>query len=1344
MTMTRRVFMSVSLALFVFTVASVAHGQTPPAELHPNLARGANPYGANERYEWDNVNLFNGNLSSTIPIGISYPVTTNFSYRFSISYNSNIWNFTQLSTAVSASPNKQSNAGLGWDLSFGRLIPPQASGTQTSPWIYISPDGAGHPFYSTIHPGIGENDPGGIALYTRDNTYYRLKVINSTTCTVESPDGTARTFQLIGNDWKLTRISDRFNNWLTFNYATPNVWSITDTHGRVHTVYFKSDTTGYFVSLVDRIELATFGGTRATYTFRYTTETVARPSADTDPATSAALALPVLLSVLLPDGTKYNLTYHNTSVKDASGRLASLQLPTLGKINWTYTPYIFAGSGLPTTLAPVYRSGMGVGARFLTDAPGGTEYGRWTYTPSLKPTGQQNAEMSNTIKTPLGDKVVHYFNVATQTSAGGHRAGYALPGTRNQFDSSWTRILASQVFDCDSTGGNCQLLRSKYVRYEQDSEPSPEIADVAVSSNRREASQRTVYHDDLESGVERFAELERSNFDGLGHYRREVTNGNFGNGDVRELFVNYNASTGTFPSAGFVAPPPSAAWVLEVYSQVKVAEGTSSEVTDYCFDNGTGFLKRKRLRVSPSAPDARDIIVCYTADLAGNIAQEQYYGGDIQPLQTSPLCSLALPATDQYLIRHGYQFGVVSSSRPHTASGETIGQRTVDRDIDRNTGLVRTNRDTAGIATSYEYDAIGNTKWIKPQSGHGAWTSFTYYPALAIVGPDCSSGYKIFEHTYPNGGGPWPLTYYAKVYDGFGRLGWEQTVTPDGVYPNRFKYYNAMGWLTLKSEFSSDEPKFTQFLDYTPFGRIGTERPPEGPQHDINYEYFGAAIVRMTKSVGTAFNKSTGQVIERPSVSRKVYDRQDRLWREIQEYKDWRGNTQEHVITYKYDVAGRQLQSHKDGAPFGPSYSYDGRGVLSSIFKPGRVIGDETTTFSDIDARGHARKSSRHNHPTNTRVEVSHAYDRAERLVAVGDPNNPAKKYKEFIYADSNGPNDFRAGKLWQAKRYNDMSRFLPSVGVAVVTETYTYGGIGGAISRHDIHYSDQVGRVESFYETYTYTELGELKEIGYPNDVAGSSTISIDRERTIINTYGQRRLTGVSGLLDGRPEGWADSINYHPNGVVSRVSHSNGVADQVANDPYSRPRVSSVSTSGARHTSGTPYDFTSGDFQYDGAGALVRAGAEYFVPEEGQEMVPPGSPAGDSSSAPCYDPIGLRDPLGIFYAQPDSNCNVTTFFFLTARDRVFKVENAMTEEKKWYFSDLSGRLLSEHVMGHTHYLPWANTWLMTRDYIYRDRTMLGVYERKKSELLPRYIHIHPGHGPRGITTDQNGYRIER
>lgn len=1641
------------LLALIFLLAAETSAQVGLSNVHPNLARGSGSDKTTEKYDWDSINLFNGNLNISVPLGIKYPVARNFGYQLTLICNSNIWDIEQPSSVISASPMKHSNAGVGWDISLGRLLPPAVNGSQVGRWVYIDPDGAWHPFYSTLHYDLSENDPGDAALYTRDGSYYRMRYISTTSRIVEWPDGTRSFFDLVGAEWRLTKIADRFNNYLAISYGA-NTWSLSDNHGRLHTIYFKSDPAGYYPSIVDRAVLASFGGATATYTFSYSTIVATRPSVDTDPVTSATVNLPALASIALPDGSRYNFTYHPTGAGDASGRLASIQLPTLGKIEYSYRDYSFTSPECPTSLAPHYRKNTGVATRRMVDAAGSVS-GTWSYSPKFSPgdasqqynvalsskgatavasslfdsrfpaisvingdrrglnwgngggwndgtagvypdwievtfngtktiseinvftlqdnytnpldpapgqtfavygivnfdvqyldgaqwrlvsggsvtgnnlvwrrftfapvttnkirvvvnsalqsysriteieafeyAGHEEQELSNTVQTPVGDKTVYYFSV--NTLAGGpewNRSDYGLPFTKKQFDrpripmtnvalagsgatatassilngsypasgaingdhkgsnygtggvwmdgttnwwpdwlevsfagsrtidrinvftlqdnysnpseptidmtfslygiqdfdvqcwngATWvtvpdgnvkgnnkvwrqftfppvttnrirvvinkslnlnsriveveafesalpadTRFLSRQVYDCDSAGNNCRLLRSTYVRYEQDEATDPAFAD-AGNTNRREASQRILYHDDVENGVERFADTDRSNFDGLGHYRRTVTGGNFGSGDVRESIINYDAATGTYPSAGYIAPAPSIAWLPNLYSQQKMIEGIYGQVTDFCYNRSTGFLNRVRryyqFHTAP-APASNDVVIVYTPDAAGNTTIEQYYGGDTQAIGTNSLCALALPA-DQYQIRHSYQYGSRRSSQYHDAAGQPFGPRVLDDDIDLNTGLTRVSRNIAGIATVCEYDTSGRMTWMKPEAGHGAWTQHNYTMA---TGNSLATGAKTLIYKVPNGGGS-PLTYYAEVQDSFGRLSWEQKSVPTSTgvsYPNRYKSYNALGWLTHQSEFSADAPRYTQYIDHDPIGRPRLVRPPDGPQHDITYEYVGVRSIKKIVSTARWHDTTTGQIIEAPRASSIIHDRQGRQWKTIR-HVGTQTSTLDAVFVNTYDVVGRLLYTTRDFRQIGNRYDYDGRGFLFNLLdESGR-----STAYKNLDPMG---KSLKQRFST---VFLTFTYDRAARPVRVQDFNNPSKVYKEFFYSGSNTQGDWSQGKLQTAKRYN----YLPNNPYPfVVTETYTYGGRGGRASKYAVALDDIYNRHEKYEQSYNYNELSQVEEITYPVGLTADSG-SMGRERKVNYQHSQGLLTSVTGSRnDGggwASESWANSILYHPNGLISQVAHANGVSDNVTTDANGILRVASFFTTGVRTFPGKPdQNYYSGDFVYDGAGLLAKAGGQAFIAPLGYQPPPPPPDTGYTS--PCLsqwqDPFNL--PIASGYYE---DCTSTMHYFYTAGDRLLVQANYATNRRTWFFYDLSGALLTEYQR-----VSAGTTWISTRDYIYSERGRLATVERLPAAPFTRLTHYHIGYGSEGLTTDANGYRIQQ
>ena len=152
------------------------------ADDHPNTARGFAADKAFQSGDVDNVQLFNGNLTLTIPIGGSYPVGGGFAYGLTLVYNANVWDFQEAGTFQQSRPQRLSNAGLGWLLTLGKLLGPHTPGNDTERWMYLAPDGSEHVFYATLHDGetdetgdVGQPNSTQRVGYTRDGSYLRMK-----------------------------------------------------------------------------------------------------------------------------------------------------------------------------------------------------------------------------------------------------------------------------------------------------------------------------------------------------------------------------------------------------------------------------------------------------------------------------------------------------------------------------------------------------------------------------------------------------------------------------------------------------------------------------------------------------------------------------------------------------------------------------------------------------------------------------------------------------------------------------------------------------------------------------------------------------------------------------------------------------------------------------------------------------------------------------------------------------------------------------------------------------------------------------------------------------------------
>ncbi|HEY4590957.1 MAG TPA: hypothetical protein VIJ61_01035, partial [Thermoanaerobaculia bacterium] len=372
------------------------------ADVHPNTAGGFPVDQSFHVGDIDNVNLFNGALTVTIPIGPSYPVNGGFSYSLKLVSNSSPWFFQSVHSPnpktgedtvyTQANPNPCSNAGLGWRVSLGRFNPPcqspDANNVLPGP-VYQDEMGTDHVFYPTLHAG----DPEDAAIsgvsdveYTRDGSYLRLKVyVTGGVREVEFPDGMVRKFDANGMP---TEIRDAFGNWLHITYpVAPDRWVLTDSQGRTQTLYFRNDLPAYG-QVLDRVVVSAFGGSTATYQMSYGSQQIGRGCPNTDVVAplgqGSTVNVPFLTGITLPDSSTFQMPLSsyitalptNGMCTPSAGNVLGITLPTLGRMEWTWQTFNFAsGSSVKIHL----QSNPGVATRTMRNAAG-TVLGTWTYT----------------------------------------------------------------------------------------------------------------------------------------------------------------------------------------------------------------------------------------------------------------------------------------------------------------------------------------------------------------------------------------------------------------------------------------------------------------------------------------------------------------------------------------------------------------------------------------------------------------------------------------------------------------------------------------------------------------------------------------------------------------------------------------------------------------------------------------------------------------------------------------------------------------------------------------------------------------------------------------------------
>lgn len=888
-------FTKATLHLFRYWLLAlgVAAAAAPAAaQQSANNARGLNA----ESYKSDlidDINLYNGNLTLSIPLGETYKVGGALTFQLTLYYNSNAWEIKpapdrfdpQDTLSEQSVPSPHWNAGMGWRLSLGNLYAPRTApfneSTDPNDWVYVGPDGAEHRFRNSIRDGV---DPDG-RLYTRDGTLLRL---NPSLRRLEFPDGKVHAFDA---DGRLTQIKDAWGNRVDVDYLLENnawVWKLTEVNNRFgglrqHFVRFN------FSGQVESVQLASFGGgNRTRFDFFYTTTTVARHSKDNYHWAQNGLperaTVYLLDRVELPAGAgSYAFEYardyeeHQPGVYSVPGVIKKATLPTGGGYEWTFSRYTFELGPVPPPggiADPGYpfRWSSSDGVRDKKIVHGAQVLGAYAYTQNKHIVDAEPHPfiyLTTDVVGPDGNLTVNYF-----WNRSGHW-DYGLPYSRHQSvaGADGQQMYLSQEVYRGAERNEANKLRSTYLRYEADAYPTNVPAGSDTGMSRRVAAERVAYHDD--GG--RVADVYRTEWNGLGNFKRTTTGGSFGSGDVRIIFTDY---------MNFAQRPGlSAGWVLNTYTRQDVTEGTTA-TTEYHFSPSTGALLRKRTRKGVSR-QPQDVLVQNTYDpVNGSVLKEEHFGGDeVGGLPTGvdiSSASVAPAAAKEYELTHTFTEG--AGVIRHTAAYAGQGFHTADEDVDKNTGLTKETRDPAGVSTVYAYDDLGRPTHTQ-----------THTDALTVV------DYLVTEmrvHRF-NPGNEAIAFSYVRV-DPFGRASEEAELLHGGVWSRRRTTYDAMGRTLSVSEFGNFT-KRTQYARHDPFGRPGRVIAPDGTATD--FDYTGVSRVRRTRRVGTS---QAGGVVSRASLSSyEFYDRQGRL---VGVQEDSGPGDTPRATNYQYDVGGRLKQ----------------------------------------------------------------------------------------------------------------------------------------------------------------------------------------------------------------------------------------------------------------------------------------------------------------------------------------------------------------------------------------------------------------------------------------------------
>ena len=1185
------------LAVVCFVLATAVSAQ------HPNVEHGYVPEKVYQFGDLDTVNMFNGNMTLQIPIGQEYVVGDGLSYQLVLSYNSKVWDYQNWQqggiTAIGAYPDWRSNAGLGWQLHLGRIVTGSpVSGDPSMPvgTYYSSPDGADHK----------------IGTYSSDGTYLRSTVTGPERV-VEFPNGDRHFFDDASG--RLKRMENRhldhagqLANVVTLTEGVENgktIWTINDGHRTQKVTFAKKpiehpNHANDEVDYVEKVELATFGGSIATYTFEYDTSRSLPRCFDDDPFTDFSAHVSLLSRVVLPDSSTFEMGYYYGNFNSCEqGALASLKVPTYGTVEWDYRGWHLPAKckldGGPSGAGQhPFSNSPGIGFRRHYDRSG-TLMGTWVYDSALNwgncndPNPDRRAlakSLTSWVIDPGGDVTETYFSTwdADIPSADGYgftKAEYSLPFRRDfsRFVGGEQVYRSRTTYDCNgSSPCPTDVARRHYVNYEYEVNVCSGFG-CTTRKNARLKNEVVEYHDDVDSigFLPRLKETVRSNWDARGHFRTVATTGFInqsspGSGTTRTEHTEYGQGL-----PGITAP-----WILDTYTEKSVTENGSTAKQQFDFDPSDGFLRCRRTLVagSRSSTDVLDQFIRLPQGDGRVVVRELNYGADNNGIGIADICSAT--AGSAYRQDHTYRFGVLESSEFFTNSGATMGFKAPKYFIDQNTGLVSASFDTADVRTNFTYDTLGRVDAVKPadstnpnfeedgaieviyrkaSASKGAEVELRFWRDHSpFTGNNAQSAVQLgpFGRKYrelrraPTAGNDWALK--QTTFDALGRT---KAVSELERYP--YNSYPAVG-----------PPNKTNYSNFDAFGRPGNVVSPDG--FNTSLTYLGERVVKRRARVGTT--QSGGNVTTTDVTTQETYDGHGRL---VQLIEDLNGTPR--TTNYEYDV-GNRLKKVIQGVQT-RHFTYDNRGFLISESHPE----NGTTYYPKYDARGNLLQKQEGDLGGGAFLnDLTFTYDRASRPRITKDTVT-GKPYVDVAWAGNNGTDNWKKGKMYRAWRYNYVVPNGSSTELEIkMVELFYYESLGGKISRRVVEMEiGGVGQVERFVQYWRWNELGNLKRMWYPRCTHTQDMCSTSSAGTAVAVdfkYDRGFLDEIVGYA---------TIGYHPNLQVASVTHPGGGTTNYGIDANRMQRPSSI------FTSGLSTNWSTGTYEYDGVGNVTEIGNSWY-----------------------------------------------------------------------------------------------------------------------------------------------------
>ena len=1055
---------------------------------------GPQPFGSFGGGSFDSVNLGNLNVNFTIPINQKSGRGANFFYI--LSYNNSIWFPTSSSGILAWQPianygwQSQTNASAFGYLSHttvhGRCSPRGPLYWSTSNWVYHDLRGATH---ALVGADSGLDCTGD--LYADPGT---------------STDGTGITLNLGGGTMN-GLLTTRDGRALSLGDST--IPSSVDTNGNEIT----TDGTNYADTLgATALTVAgtppnpvtysftnSSGGT-STITANYTSYTIQTNFACSGIAEYSASAN-LMTSLVLPDGTQYQFTYEQTPGYGASyttGRIASVTLPTTGKIIYTYT-----GGNSGINCSDGSTSGL---TRALQSAPPATD-GTWTYARAA-----YGSNWNTTITDPAGNQAVlqfatlngGFYEVLQQVYQGSINPANLLLTVTHCYNGSCNSTISSSVAQID--------LWTQAVGEPQSRHSEVQYNVYGLPTSRIEWN----YGDSL---VRTTTITYASPGNGIVDHPSDITMTDSGGNKVAETQISYDETALTATSG---APNHD----YTNHSSTFTQRGNATTVKQWV--SGTTFA---------SITNAYD-------DL-GNLRSTTDAGGHLTTFDF----------TDNYNdgVNHSTQAFATTITAPTTWFGTYA--HVVKNKYYWPSAMLYQATDQNNQVTTYTYDNMWRTTNISYPDGGQTNYTYSFYQGLPDFNVSQQTDATHWTSTWTQSDGLGRSIRVATQNGGEAAGGWNQVDTcynARGQVTYTSYRYQGVGWPTSSYPCSGNGDSFT----YDPVGRTTSVTHSDG--NSILTTYYGRAVQVQDEGNGSGARvtrvyqqDALGRTVAVCELAASMFGIQTMPTCGL----DLAGNSNGVTTSYTYDALDRVSQIAQ-GSLIARQFTYDGLSHVLTETIP--EMGGATTSYTyNIDGLLQSRTRLSANQaasclPNNcTTTTTNYGYDALHRLWTASYSDTPSEnthaiaRFYDTNDATGSGYNighltdtatedrNFTTAYQWVEYAYDQMGR--------VTTEKQLPNGNWFTLS-YGYNLLGQVTTANLIYFTLTnnYNVSGQTYSNGTLRQVT-SNYVNADHPGTLLS--GTQYNAGGEVLSDSLGNGVNENFNYDARARLLSASATKGTS---------------------------------------------------------------------------------------------------------------------------------------------------------------------------------------------------------